>query len=209
TDVLRGTHGAPSLDRVDVVQPALWAVMIALADLWRAAGITPAAVIGHSQGEIAAAAVAGALTLDDAARVTALRSQAIARHLAGHGGMMSVALPADDVRAQIAAWDGRLSLAAVNGPTNTVVSGDPEALRELQTTCHNNGVRARIIPVDYASHSAHVETIRDELLDLLAPITPRTADIPFHSTVTGEPLDTTRLDAHYWYTNLRETVRLA
>ncbi|MEU5289436.1 type I polyketide synthase [Streptomyces sp. NPDC020755] len=209
TDVLRGTHDAPGLDRVDVVQPALWAVMIAIANLWRTAGITPAAVVGHSQGEIAAAVIAGALTLDDAARITALRSQTIARHLAGHGGMMSIALPADQVREQITAWNGRLSLAAINGPTNTVVSGDPQALHELQATCDTNGTRTRTIPVDYASHSAHVETIHNELLDLLAPITPRTADIPFHSTVTGQHLDTTHLDAPYWYTNLRETVRLA
>ncbi|MEU5289435.1 type I polyketide synthase [Streptomyces sp. NPDC020755] len=209
TGVLRREDGAPSLDRVDVVQPALWAVMVALADLWRAAGITPAAVVGHSQGEIAAAVVAGALTLDDAARVTALRSQAIARHLAGHGGMMSVALPADELRARLTAWDGRLSLAAVNGPTNAVVSGDPEALRELHAQCQETGVRAKIIPVDYASHSAHVETIRGELLDLLAPIAPRSGDVPFHSTVTGEAVDTAGLDAAYWYSNLRETVELA
>ncbi|GDY47656.1 hypothetical protein SANT12839_085380 [Streptomyces antimycoticus] len=205
-EVLRG--GGPGLGRVDVVQPALWAVMVSLAEVWRACGVTPAAVVGHSQGEIAAAVVAGALSLEDGARVVALRSQAIARGLAGHGGMMSVAQSADRVRERITAWEGRISVAAVNGPGSIVVSGDPEALRELQAECEAEDVRAKIIPVDYASHSAHVEELRDELLDLLAPIRPRTSDITFHSTVTGAPVDTTGLDAGYWYTNLRETVEL-
>ncbi|WP_344599071.1 SDR family NAD(P)-dependent oxidoreductase, partial [Streptomyces violaceusniger] len=112
------------------------------------------------------------------------------------------------VRERIAAWDGRISVAAVNGPGSIVVSGDPEALRELQAECEAEGVRAKLIPVDYASHSAHVEALREELFDLLAPIRPRTSDITFHSTVTGTPLDTAGLDAGYWYTNLRETVEL-
>ena len=94
--VLRGVAGAPSLDRVDVVQPALWAVMVSLAGLWGACGVRPVAVVGHSQGEIAAACVAGALSLGDAARVIALRSQALGR-LAGQGAMMSVALGAQEL----------------------------------------------------------------------------------------------------------------
>ncbi|MEU5734106.1 type I polyketide synthase, partial [Streptomyces antimycoticus] len=205
-EVLRG--GGPGLGRVDVVQPALWAVMVSLAEVWRACGVTPAAVVGHSQGEIAAAVVAGALSLEDGARVVALRSQAIGRGLAGRGGMMSVAESADRVRERIAAWGGRISVAAVNGPGSIVVSGDPEALRELQAECEGEDVRAKIIPVDYASHSAHVEELRDELLDVLAPIAPRRAEVPFCSTVTGDTLDTAGLDAGYWYTNLRETVEL-
>ncbi|WP_413104589.1 type I polyketide synthase [Streptomyces sp. Inha503] len=205
TDVLGDEE---ALGRVDVVQPALWAVMVSLAEVWRACGVAPAAVVGHSQGEIAAAVVAGALSLEDGARVVALRSQAIGRGLAGQGGMMSVSLPAEEVRERIAAWDGRISVAAVNGPGSIVVSGDPEALRELQAECEAEGVRAKLIPVDYASHSAQVEKIHDELLRILAPIRPRTSRIVFHSTVTGEPLDTAGLDAAYWARNLRETVRL-
>ncbi|WJD95489.1 type I polyketide synthase [Streptomyces antimycoticus] len=205
-EVLRG--GGPGLGRVDVVQPALWAVMVSLAEVWRACGVTPAAVVGHSQGEIAAAVVAGGLSLEDGARVVALRSQAIARGLAGHGGMMSVSLPVEEVRERIAAWDGRISVAAVNGPGAVVVSGEPEALHELLARCEAEDVRAKLIPVDYASHSAQVEQIHGELLDILAPIRPRTSRIVFHSTVTGEPLDTAGLDAAYWARNLRETVRL-
>ena len=87
---MRGVPGAPGLDRVDVVQPVLWAVMVSLAALWRSVGVVPDAVIGHSQGEIAAACVAGALSLEDAARVVALRSRLLVG-LAGAGGMVSLA----------------------------------------------------------------------------------------------------------------------
>ncbi|MFF0747299.1 SDR family NAD(P)-dependent oxidoreductase [Streptomyces sp. NPDC004111] len=207
TDVLRGADGAPGLDRVDVVQPALFAVMVSLAALWRAHGVEPSAVVGHSQGEIAAACVAGALTLDDAARVVALRSRAIAERLAGRGGMLSAALPADAVADLIAPWAGRLSVAALNGPAATVVSGEPEALDALAEACAADAVRTRRIPVDYASHSAQVESVEAELHDLLAGLTPRRSGITFHSTLTGAPLDTTALDAGYWYRNLRESVR--
>ncbi|MGF1432446.1 type I polyketide synthase, partial [Kitasatospora sp. LaBMicrA B282] len=189
------------LDRVDVVQPVLWAVMVSLAELWRSVGVRPAAVVGHSQGEIAAAVVAGALSLEDGARVVALRSKAI-RAIAGRGGMVSTALPAE----RVADWDGRLSVAAINGPGSIVVSGDNDALEELLATCAAEEVRARRIPVDFASHSAHVEQLQAELLDLLAPITPRAATVPFYSSVTVERFDTTGLDAAYWYRNLRSTV---
>ncbi|MEU4906040.1 SDR family NAD(P)-dependent oxidoreductase [Streptomyces sp. NPDC022067] len=208
-DVLRGAEGAPPLDRVDVVQPVLFSVMVSLAELWRSLGVVPAAVVGHSQGEIAAACVAGILSLRDAARVVALRSQVIGRVLAGKGGMVSVALPAAEVRERIAPWgEERISVAAVNGPSSVVVSGEPEALDELIAACEADEVRARRVPVDYASHSAQVELLRDELLELLAPVQPRNAEVPFLSTVTGEWVEGPELDAEYWFTNLRRTVEL-
>ncbi|MEV0903127.1 type I polyketide synthase, partial [Actinoplanes sp. NPDC049802] len=206
-DVVRGVPGAPSLDRVDVVQPVLFAVMVSLAALWRSYGVEPAAVVGHSQGEIAAAVVAGALSLEDGARVVTLRSRAIAAGLAGHGGMASVAEARTAVETRIARWTGRISVAAVNGPAATVVAGEPGALRELLSDCEADGVRMKLIPVDYASHSAQVETIRDELLSVLAEVEPRRPDIPLYSTVTGETVDSARLGAEYWYDNLRGTVR--
>ncbi|MGA6170674.1 SDR family NAD(P)-dependent oxidoreductase [Streptomyces sp. NPDC012600] len=205
--VLRGAPGTPPAERVDVVQPVLWAVMVSLAELWRSHGITPGAVIGHSQGEIAAACVAGALSLDDAARIVALRSRAI-RALAGRGGMASVALPAEQVAEHLAPWNGRLSVAAVNGPASTVVSGDTDALDAFLDRTTALDIRSRRIPVDYASHSAHVEDIRTELLDRLDGVTPRPSAVPFYSTVSGALLeDTSVLDADYWYRNLRGTVR--
>ncbi|MFD9396980.1 SDR family NAD(P)-dependent oxidoreductase [Streptomyces sp. NPDC060000] len=203
---LRGTD-RDWLTRVDMVQPALFAVMVSLAQLWQSYGVRPAAVIGHSQGEIAAACVAGALTLEDAAKVVALRSKALTA-LAGQGGMLSVALSAAALDPLLAARPGRLWLAAVNGPQACVVSGDPAALDELDARLRADTVRTRRIPVDYASHSAHVETIRAHLLAELADITPRRAPVTFCSTVTGSPLDTTGLDADYWYRNLRGTVLL-
>ncbi|MBT2386633.1 type I polyketide synthase, partial [Streptomyces sp. ISL-11] len=206
-DVLRQVPGAPGLDRVDVVQPASWAVMVSLAELWRSYGVEPSAVIGHSQGEIAAACVAGALSLDDAARVVALRSQAIAESLAGHGGMVSVALPLSEVESRIARWSGLIEVAALNGPASVVVAGDPKALDELRAACEADGVWARRVPVDYASHTSHVERIEERLAEVLAGVVPRPSAVPFHSTVEGARLDTSALDAAYWYRNLRQTVR--
>ncbi|MFD2472101.1 SDR family NAD(P)-dependent oxidoreductase [Amycolatopsis silviterrae] len=179
-------------DRVEVVQPALWAVMVSLAGLWRSFGVEPDAVVGHSQGEIAAACVAGALSLEDGARVVVARSRLIAERLSGRGAMASVTLPAGHV------LDDRLSVAVVNGPASVVVSGDPEAVDELLRI-----VPGKRIAVDYASHSAQVESVRDELLTALEGITPTVPEIPFCSTVSG----TATFDAEYWYRNLRQTVQ--
>ncbi|WP_416873262.1 type I polyketide synthase [Kitasatospora sp. SC0581] len=200
-DVLAGRHG---FEAADVVQPALWAVMVSLAAVWEAAGVAPDAVVGHSQGEIAAAAVAGILSLDDAAKVVALRSKTL-KALAGRGGMLSIAEPVDGVRARIAPYGSRVSVAAVNGPSATVVSGDADALRELADAC-GDSPRARMIPVDYASHSAHVDELRAEILSVLQGITPTEARIPMVSALTGEWLSGPELDPAYWYASLRETV---
>ncbi|MBL7520121.1 type I polyketide synthase, partial [Frankia sp. CNm7] len=206
-DVLGNAPGAVSLDRVDVVQPALFAVMVSLARLWESLGVRPDAVIGHSQGEIAAAHVAGALTLDDAARIVALRSRALVA-LAGGGAMAQLALPADEVRAHPLADPARVSVAAVNGPASTVISGDPATVAALVAEHDQRGVRARLIPVDYASHSPQVEAVGAELRAALAGIRPTSSRVTFYSTVTGGSLDTAGLDADYWYRNLRQTVLL-
>ncbi|MBB4682646.1 acyl transferase domain-containing protein [Amycolatopsis jiangsuensis] len=191
-----------ALARVDVVQPVLWAVMVSLAAVWESYGVRPGVVVGHSQGEIAAACVSGALSLVDGARVVALRSRAITA-LAGKGGMVSVALSAVEVRERIG--DG-LSVAAVNGAGATVVSGDVGALDELVAACERDGVRAKRVPVDYASHSVQVELIRDELLEVLGEVGPVSGRVPLFSTVTGELVDGSGLDAEYWFRNLRQTV---
>ncbi|MEV7020351.1 type I polyketide synthase [Streptomyces sp. NPDC093991] len=204
-DVLAGDDGT-WMDRVDVVQPVLWAVMVSLAAVWESFGIRPAAVVGHSQGEIAAAVVAGALGIEDGARVVALRSAAIRDELAGRGGMLSLATGADQVADWLEPYGERVSVAAYNGPTATVVAGDPHALDEITARAEAAGVRARRVPVDYASHSEHVEAIEDRLLADLAPVTPRAARVPLLSTVTGEELDSTTMDAAYWYANLRRPV---
>ncbi|MEI5102897.1 type I polyketide synthase [Streptomyces sp. PmtG] len=204
-DVVRGVEGAPALDRVDVVQPALFSVMVSMAALWRSWGVEPAAVVGHSQGEIAAAHVCGALSLRDAAKVVALRSKALV-DLIGHGGMASVAQSAELVEARLAEWQGRMSIAVVNGPSSVVVSGEPEALDEFVAKTKAEGAQARRIDVDYASHSPHVARVRDQVLDPLSDVRPTTSALPFYSTLYGEVIDTAELNGEYWYNNLREKV---
>ncbi|MDI5962395.1 type I polyketide synthase [Streptomyces sp. SL54] len=195
-------------DRVDVVQPVLWAVMVSLSAVWESFGVVPDVVVGHSQGEIAAACVAGGLSLQDAAMVVALRSRAI-RVIAGRGGMLSVALGADAVGERLGEWADRVSIAAVNGPSSVVLSGDDAALEEIASLWAEQGVRVRRVPVDYASHSAHVEEIEDHLLEVLSQVRPVTSSVPMWSTVTGEVTDTAGMDAAYWYRNLRSRVRFA
>ncbi|MFD0690920.1 type I polyketide synthase [Actinomadura fibrosa] len=233
------------LARVDVVQPVLWAIMVSLAAVWADHGVVPAAVIGHSQGEIAAACVAGALSLEDAARVVAVRSKAL-RQLSGGGAMASIGAGADQVQtllnttAQDVARDaapdmGRdaapdavrdaapdaapdtvrdtaqdaVQVAAVNSPSATVISGPPEQIQQVVTAAQEQGLRARVIDVDYASHGPQVDQITDHLTHALADITPTPTDTAFYSTVTGQRIDTTALDTAYWVTNLRRPVRFA
>ncbi|MFJ8002341.1 type I polyketide synthase, partial [Streptomyces sp. NPDC096310] len=196
-----------ALERVDVVQPVLWAVMVSLAEVWRSYGVEPSAVVGHSQGEIAAAVVAGALSLEGGARVVALRSRAIAAELAGRGGMAVVRVPADEARRVIGDLRDVVSVAAVNGPATTVVSGTREGLDELEVRCGREGVRLRRVAVDYASHSAQVDALRERILADLAPVRARRAEVPFFSTVTGAWLEEEVPDAAYWADNLRRPVR--
>ncbi|WP_335984498.1 SDR family NAD(P)-dependent oxidoreductase, partial [Streptomyces sp. CA2R106] len=146
------------------------------------------------------------LSLEDAARVVALRSKLVLERLAGLGGMVSVGLPAEEVAALIAPYEGRVSIAAVNSPRSVVVSGEAELLGELVEQWQHAGVRARRVPVDYASHSAQVGIMEDELLDVLAPLAPRPGRVPFYSTATGDFIGTEGLDGAYWYANLRGQV---
>ncbi|MEV8515469.1 SDR family NAD(P)-dependent oxidoreductase [Dactylosporangium sp. NPDC051484] len=202
-DVLKDPTALESVDRV---QPALFAVMVSLAATWRSYGVEPDAVIGHSQGEIAAAVVAGALSLEDGAKVVALRSRLL-RAIAGRGAMASLALPADEVEARLDGRAGGLAIAAINGPRATVVAGEPAAVAELLASCERDGVRARRIEVDYASHSAHVEAIRDELIEALAGVSAGNAQVSMYSTLDSAWLDGPELTPEYWYRNLRGTVR--
>ncbi|MEU6671190.1 SDR family NAD(P)-dependent oxidoreductase [Streptomyces sp. NPDC046727] len=204
-DVLRGAEGAPPLSRVDVVQPVLFALMVSLAAVWRSHGVVPAAVVGHSQGEIAAACVAGALTLDDAAKIVALRAKAVA-DLPGRCGMAFVAAPAADVEQMLERWPGRLGIAAANSPRSLVVAGDRDALEELLDLCDDEGLRAGRVAADYASHSPQVEAVRQRLLADLKGIRPQDGDVPLYSTVTADWIDGSELGARYWYRNLREPV---
>ena len=152
--------------------------------------------------------VAGALSLQDAARVVVLRSRLIGRVLSGSGGMASLAVT-EEAAAELLRGREGLSVAAVNGPLSVVVSGDTAALDVLGADCERDGVRFRRVDVDYASHCAQVERIERELLVELAGIAPVTGGVPFWSTVTGAVIDTSGLDAGYWFRNLRQPVRLS
>ncbi|SCG58234.1 type I polyketide synthase [Micromonospora halophytica] len=193
------------LERVEVVQPVLWAVGIALAEVWQHVGVTPQVVIGHSQGEIGAACVAGILTLEDAAKTVALRSRALAV-LRGTGTMASIDLPADAVTERLPAFEG-VGVAAVNGPSTVVVSGPPQPVADLVEACQADGIRARLIPVDYASHSAAVQEVAEQLRADLADITPQPGHTRLVSTLTGGWVDPATMSADYWYDNLRQTVQ--
>ena len=210
TSVLRqGADVDPSLwAQVDVVQPVLWAVMVSLAAVWRSYGVEPAAVVGHSQGEIAAAVVAGSLSLEDAARVVMLRSRLAGRELSGLGGMTTLAATLEQVTELLRDRAG-LSVGAVNGPSSVVVTGDIAALEALEADCERDGVRFWRVDIDYASHSAAVERVETDFLTGLGGLTPVPGPVPFWSTVTGELMDTSGLDAAYWYRNLRRPVRLS
>ncbi|WP_081195310.1 type I polyketide synthase [Saccharomonospora piscinae] len=205
-DVVRAVPGAPGFDRVDVVQPVLWAVMVSLAAVWRSYGVEPSAVVGHSQGEIAAACVAGALSLSDGARVVALRSRALVP-LSGQGGMLAVVQSADWVAQRLEPFGGRLSIAAVNGPNSVVVSGDLDALNELEVALSKARVMRWAVPgADFAAHSHQIEALEGELAESLAGLAPRSSEVTFCSTLTGGLVDTECLDGDYWYRNLRGTV---
>jgi acyl transferase domain-containing protein/acyl carrier protein len=205
-DVLRGSPGAPELNAPEVGSQVLFATSIALARLWIACGVEPAAVVGHSQGEVVAAHVAGGLSLEDAARVAVLRNRALLK-LVGAGAMASVGISAAKLGPSLERYDGQVEVAAINGPASTVISGEVEPLDELLAECAAEGIRTKKVPgAVAASHSAQVESLREELLESLASIEPRSGATPFHSTVTGGVLDTAELDAEYWYRNARQTV---
>ena len=193
------------INRTDCVQPALCAISLGLAALWRSWGVTPTAVVGHSMGEVAAACIAGALSLDDAARVICNRSR-LMRRVSGQGAMAVVDLTLDEARAALAGYDGRLVVAVSNSSRSTVISGATEALDALLPELEARGVFCRRVKVDVASHSPQMDPLLPELRQLLAAIRPQTASIPFYSTVERRLLEGPELDADYWVRNLREPV---
>jgi acyl transferase domain-containing protein/thioesterase domain-containing protein len=204
--VLRREEGTPDLEKIDVVQPVLFATMVSLAALWRSCGVEPAAVVGHSQGEIAAAHVAGGLSLEDAARLVALRSQVLTLGT-GQGAMALVATGADELTARVPDWRELVSLGGVNGPSSVVVSGDNDGIEEVLARCEEAGIWThRIRAAVGAGHSPAIEPGRELLMEAAAGISPGSCEVPFYSCVTAGPLDTAALDAEYWYRNARETV---
>jgi malonyl CoA-acyl carrier protein transacylase/NAD(P)-dependent dehydrogenase (short-subunit alcohol dehydrogenase family) len=192
---------------IHIVQPVLFALQVGLAAEWRALGVVPDAVVGHSMGEVAAACVAGALSLEDAARVVCRRSRLLGR-VSGQGAMALVELTMADAE-RVIAGRPELSVAVANGPRSTVIAGDPAALDGVLVRLEAAGVFCRRVKVDVASHSPQVDPLRSELLEALADVAPRVATLPMRSTVTGEILGGPELNAIYWADNLRQPVRFS
>ena len=203
--LLERLRGGQELGGIDVIHPVLFAMAVGLAALWRAWGVEPDAVVGHSIGEVAAAYVAGALRLEDAARVIYEHSRVLNRQRGG--AMMAVELPMKQSLEALRGYEDRVSIAACNSPGSTVLSGDKEALDALFTRLKGEGFFCRWLKVDgAAAHSPYMDPLRDELIAALHGLTPAPAQIPFVSTVTGEVVDGASLDARYWMRNLREPV---
>jgi acyl transferase domain-containing protein/acyl-CoA synthetase (AMP-forming)/AMP-acid ligase II/acyl carrier protein len=207
-DELLSQNDTARLDDTDRVQPLVFAVQIGLADLLRAWGVTPQAVVGHSLGEVAAAYVAGALSLEDAVAIVYHRGR-LQKRASGHGKMAAVGLSADDSDVILRNFAGRVVVAAVNGPQSTVWSGDPAALEEALQRVRELDVFHRVLRGQIAFHSAQMEPFGQELVAALAKLKPRAAVVPIVSTVTGQPVAGESLDAAYWDRNLREPVRFA
>jgi acyl transferase domain-containing protein/acyl carrier protein len=208
TAELTASPSTSRLSELDVVQPMLWAMQVALAAQLREWGIVPDAVVGHSMGEVAAACVSGALHLPDAARVIALRSQIVQKHKSGQGAMGLVELSLSEAEAAIAHRE-ELAVAASNGPRSSVLAGEAAALSAVLLTLQERGVFCRPIKVDYASHSPQMDALLPPLVEALANLSPQPAAIPFFSTVSARFIADEPLDATYWARNLRAPVRFA
>ncbi|MFV0132629.1 type I polyketide synthase [Streptomyces sp. HMX87] len=193
---------------VSVVQPALWAVQVALAAALRERGVEPDLCLGHSMGETAAAQVSGALSVRDAAAVICRRSRLMQR-TAGQGAMLAVELPAAEARRSIEAYGDSLCVAVENAPTSTVLAGDPVALAAVRSELEERHVLCRAVKVNVASHSPQMDALRDDLLRELADLAPGRGTPGMVSTVYGSRVAGPDLTAHYWVENLRRPVRFA
>ena len=201
---LTADESTSRLQETAIAQPVLFALQVALAALWQSWGVIPEAVVGHSMGEVAAAYVSGALSLPDAIQVIFHRSRLLQR-LTGNGRMATMDLPLAAVKPLLRDYP-KLSIAAVNSPTATVLSGDAAALESLVQTLEQQSITCRFLPVNYAFHSWQVDSLQDELVHALRAIQPRPTIVPLFSTVTGQRVDGQALDASYWSRNLRSPV---
>lgn len=191
------------------LEPTLFTVQIALATTLKAHGVRPAAVIGYSFGEVAAAVVAGALSLDDGVRVICSRSRLLSR-IAGSGAMASVKLPAKQVLSELAVRGARdVVVSVVASPQTTVVGGAAESVRDLVAAWQQRDLTAAEIPVDVAPHSPQVDPILDDLTEALAGLNPLTPEIPYYSATQFDPREQPVCDSRYWADNLRNMVRFA
>ena len=202
---LTANESQSRLDQTEIAQPAIFALQVGVAALWRSWGIVPDAVVGHSVGEVAAACVAGALDLEQAIRLIFHRGRLL-QGATGQGKMAAAALTLEEAERLIADYRGRLVIAAINSPGSVVVSGEGEALQEVLNLLEQRRKYCRFLPVNYAFHSPQVEPYRRELVQALGGLKPVRARIPLLSTVTGKAAAGDDLDPEYWGQNLRQRV---
>ncbi|MFD2201720.1 SDR family NAD(P)-dependent oxidoreductase [Shivajiella indica] len=193
------------LEKIDIVQPSIFAIQVALAELWKHWGITPDAVCGHSMGEVAAAYVSGILNLEDAVKIVCLRSQLL-KKLRGKGAMLATELSPMQAEEMLKGQENEVSIAAINGPLATVLSGNPEQLQKLKDILDSQNLFCRWVKVDVASHSPQIEQLRPSLNKALENIQPQPSRIPFYSTVSGHLEENTNFEAEYWIDNIRKPV---
>ena len=193
------------LDRIDILQPTLFALQLSLAEHWRSWGIVPDAVVGHSMGETAAACFAGSLSLDDAARIACVRS-ALLRQVSGQGAMAVVELSLEEARLELRPYEGLLSVAVSNSPRSTVIAGDPDALEQLCDRLQERGIFCGWGVADVASHSPSMRALAQTLRQRLSGVTSRPASIPLYSTVTCAAGKGHDFGADYWVRNLCDPV---
>ena len=198
----------PGQTAITRVQPLLFALGIALDAHWRGLGLRPTAVIGHSMGEVAAACAAGHLSLEDGARIIAARSRMLER-LSHTGGMAIVERRHEDVLADIAPYAGRITVAGLNSPRLTVLSGELEALSALHEELHARQIFCRVIQDAAPSHSHLIEPELAWFRSAIAGIRPRAGHGLFYSTVRGGVVPGPELTQDYWAENLRQTVLFA
>lgn len=193
------------IDQTNIAQPAIFALQVALAELWMSWGIQPAIVVGHSVGEVAAAYVAGVYSLEDAVSIIFHRSR-LQNSAGGDGRMAAVGISASEARALVRHCQDQVQVAVVNSPGMVTLAGDREPLEKIVCELQEDGKFVRMLRINYAFHTHHMDSIQDELLDVLSHIQPQSARIPFISTVTGSMQAGEKLDASYWWRNVRQPV---
>ncbi|MEM6469767.1 MAG: SDR family NAD(P)-dependent oxidoreductase [Planctomycetota bacterium] len=207
-DELQRDESASRLQQTSIAQPAIFALQISLAAVWKAHGVAPTVIVGHSVGEIAAAYLSGALAFADACCVAVHRGRTMDA-ASSKGAMLAVGLPRDEVQSWLEPFGGNVSIAAMNGPASLTLSGCAEDIQKLAGQLETEGVFCRKLQVEYAFHSSQMDPVRDELLRVLSGIVPQATTTDLISTVTGKPIEGSLLDAEYWWKNVRQSVLFA
>ena len=206
---LRRSEATSQMHRTEIAQPAIFAMQVALAELWKSWGVQPAAVAGHSVSEIAAACVAGLFSLEQGARITALRAQFMGGCARGEGKMLAVGLGEEEAQALIDKHDRTVSIAAFNGPRSLTLAGPRHSIEAIFAELEPQGVFARMVRVDHPFHHAMMQPASEALENALADLAPRSETIPFFSTITGDRFAGEAGGAEHWGRGVRQPVQFA